>query len=142
MNFERLKWGGVRHDQPGYIAMDLREFLRQEPTAPTSNDYEILRSIIKAARAIGPKRRLGDLDKAMAKLLPSNSAERRTLIAILGYAGILVDQSRPSFLERFVPCLERERTPWSKDDWPYPVQWWNGSHGVNETVLLTWFPNI
>lgn len=142
MNFERFKWGGVRHDKPSYIALDLQNFLLQEPAIPTSNDYEILRSIIQVARSIGPKRRLGDLDKALAKMLPSNSSERRTLIGILGYAGILVDQSRPSFLERFVPCAERERTPWHKDDWPYPVQWWDGSHGVNEAALLAWFPNI
>lgn len=142
MNFERFKWGGVRHAYPGYIALDLQNFLLQESSMPTSTDYEILRSIIQTAKSFGPKRRLADLDKALAKTLPSNSAERRTLIGILGYAGILVDQSRPSFLERFVPCMEREWTPWHKDDWPYPVQWWDGSHGVNEAALSAWFPDI
>lgn len=142
MNFERFKWGGVRHYNPAYIALDLQNFAAQEQLAPKSEDYEILRAIIQTAKAIGPKQRLADLDRALGKTLSSNSAERRTLIGILGYAGILVDQSRPSFLKRFVPCLERERTPWHTDDWPYPVQWWDGSHGVNETALSAWFPDI
>lgn len=142
LNFERFKWGGVRHDKPSYIALDLQCFLREESSTPTPHDYDILRSIIHAAKSIGPTYRLADLDKAIAKMLPSNSNERRSLIGILGYAGILIDRSRPSFLSRFVPCSEREQTPWSKDDWPYPVQWWNGSHGVNDTALFEWFPQF
>lgn len=142
MNFERFKWGGVRHDKPSYIAIDLQAFSIQEPSIPSSNDYDILRSIIAEARSIGPGRRLGDLDKAISKTLPSNSAERRTLIGILGYAGILVDQERPSFRDHFVPYVKRERTPWHKDDWPYPVQWWDGSHGVCEQAVFEWFPNL
>lgn len=89
---------------------------------------------------MGPRARLSDLAKALSKLLPSNDAERRTLIGILGYAGILIDPDRPDFWKRFVPADEREQTPYHKDDWPYPVQWWNGSHGVNEAAVADWFP--
>jgi hypothetical protein len=140
LNFERIKWGGVRHAHPRYIALDLQLFAVQEPAVPTKNDYSILRAILGAARSLAPSARLGDLEKAVSKLLPSNSPERRTLIGILGYAGILVDPGRPDFREQFVPATEREHTPWHKDDWPYPVQWWNGSHGVNEAAVAEWFP--
>jgi hypothetical protein len=140
LNFERIKWGGVRHTNPRYIALDLQLFAAQEPAVPTKNDYMVLRAILRAARSMSPAARLGDLEKALSKLLPSNNSERRALIGILGYAGVLVDPGRPDFRGQFVPATEREQTPWHKDDWPYPVQWWNGSHGVNEAAVAEWFP--
>jgi hypothetical protein len=142
MNFERIKWGGVRHDQPEYIAFDLGSFDVAFDIAPQSEDFEILRSILDLAASMPPRARLGDLDKALASILRSNSAERRTLIGILGFAGILVDGSRPDFRQTFVPVDLRERTHWHTDDWPYPVQWWNGSHGVNQSAVSEWFPFI
>jgi hypothetical protein len=142
LNFERIKWGGVRHTYPRYIALDLELLSAQESAAPSRNDISIFASILEAARGMGPRARLSDLAKALSKLLPSNDAERRTLIGILGYAGILIDPDRPDFRERFVPANERERTPYHKDDWPYPVQWWNGSHGVNEAAVADWFPEF
>jgi hypothetical protein len=142
LNFERVKWGGVRHDSPRYIALDLQLFAAQEPAVPTKNDYMIISAILEAAKSMNPSARLSDLEKALSKLLPSNKAERRTLIGILGYAGILVDPGRPDFRHQFVPAAEREQTPWHKDDWPYPVRWWNGSHGVHEAAVAEWFPGI
>lgn len=139
LNFERIKWGGVRHYQPQYIALDLGIFGSTTALVPSNDDLKILRSIFEIAKSMPPKSRLGDLDKALAKAFPSNSAERRTLISIFGYAGILVDPSRPDFRLSFVPCVEREQTPWHKDDWPYPVQWWNGSFGVNQAAAADWF---
>lgn len=140
LNFERIKWGGVRHTHPRYIALDLELFSAQEPIAPSESDVAIFASILESARAMGPKARLTDLAKSLSKLLPSNDAERRTLIGILGYAGILIDPNRPGFREHFVPASEREHTRFHKDDWPYPVQWWSGSHGVNEAAVADWFP--
>lgn len=142
LNFERVKWGGVRHTHPRYIALDLELLSVQEAPAPSGNDIAIFHSILEAARGMGPSARLSDLAKALSKLLPSNDAERRTLIGILGYAGILIDPDRPDFREQFVPASEREQTPFHKDDWPYPVQWWNGSRGVNEAAVADWFPEF
>lgn len=142
LNFERTKWGGVRHPHPHYIALDLQLFAGQEPAVPSKTDFMILGSILEAAKSMSAAARLGDLEKALSKLLPSNKSERRTLIGILGYAGILIDPSRPDFRQQFVPAVERQQTPWYKDDWPYPVQWWDGSHGVNEAAVAEWFPRI
>ncbi|MEW9310056.1 hypothetical protein [Labrys neptuniae] len=142
LSFERIKWGGVRHDNPRYIAFDLEAFAASESVAPKEADYLILRSVLNVAKSMPPTARLGDLERALSKLLPSNNAERRILIGILGYAGILVDPSRPDFRRQFVSSAERERTPWHKDDWPYPVQWWNGSCGVNQAAIDEWFPDL
>ena len=142
LNFERMKWGGVRHLDPQYIAFDLLDFDWQNDITPTDGDYRILHSIFEAATRIGPTGRLSDLNRALSGLLASNSNERRTLIGILGYAGILIDPERPDFRCEFVPDAKREETPWYKDDWPYPVRWWNGSFGVNETAIREWFSDL
>lgn len=142
LNFERVKWGGVRHYDPRYIAFDLQLFAAQKPGTPTAEDFRILAAVLDVANSMPSTARPGDLEKALSKLLPSNSAERRTLIGLLGYAGILVDPTRPNFLHQFVPDVDREPTRWHKDDWPYPVQWWNGSHGVNDVAVAEWFPGI
>jgi hypothetical protein len=142
LSFERVRWGGVRHSQPTYIGFDLATLRKTPRPSAEPRDFAILGSIIDIAGSMPPAARLSDLDKALAKVLPSNSAERRSLIGILGYAGIIIDPSRPDFRQRFVPCGEREQTPWHKDDWPYPVQWWVGSYGVQGAAVADWFPRL
>ena len=140
LNFERIKWGGTRHDQPSYIAFDLQTFETIPTVTPTDEDVRILRLILDIAGSMPAKARPNHLDKALAKIFPSNSAERRTLIAILGFAGVFVDPGRPNFRTQFVPIERRERTPWHTVDWSYPAMWWMGSHGVNQSAVNEWFP--
>ena len=140
LNFERFKWGGVRHSNPLYAAFDLQRFAEIDVPSPTEGDLAILRQTIEAATAMRKPARLSDLAKALAAILPSNDPERRTLIGILGYCGILRDPLRPGYFEGFPPYSRRQHTPWSKDDWPYPVKWWNGSHGTNVKAVADWFP--
>lgn len=142
LNFERLKWGGVRHASPRYIALDLQALAAEGGAVPSDHDWRILRAILQAARTVGAAGRLGDLERALSGLFPSNNSERRTLIGILGYAGILIDPARPDFRRGFVPESMRQHTPWAKDDWPYPVQWWSGPHGVSEAAVDEWFPEL
>lgn len=142
LNFERFKWGGVRHDNPQYIAFDLSVFASCDAVAPSDEDYSILANIFEVIKLMSPGARLADLERGLSKALPSNNAERRTLIGLLGYAGILVDPSRPGSRQHFVASADRERTPWGKDDWPYPVQWWNGSCGLNQSAVDEWFPSL
>jgi hypothetical protein len=142
LNFERFKWGGVRHEDPLYAAFDLELFHQMDVPQPTDGDFAILRQTIEIASSIPKTTRLAELAKALAPIVPSNNAERRTLIGILGLCGILQDPRKPGYYEGFPPYASRERTPWYKDDWPYPVQWWNGAHGVNRKVFEDWFPMI
>jgi hypothetical protein len=140
LNFERFKWGGVRH--PLYAAFDLERFNQADVPDPTDNDLAILRQIVQIAASMPKSARLADLAKALAPTLPSNDAERRTLIGILGFCGILRDPQKPGYREGFPPYSVREETPWHKDDWPYPVQWWDGSQGVSSEAIRDWFPMI
>lgn len=142
LNFERIKWGGVRHAYPAYIAFDLERLASTPLPEIEPDDLACLRDVLDVAKALPAKARLKDLDKALAKVLPSSSPERRGLIGILGYAGILVNPSKPDFRQDYVAADARERTPFHTDDWPYPVQWWTAACGVNEEAVRDWFPEM
>jgi len=106
----------------------------------TAEDWQIMRRIVSAVREMPPTARLSDLVKRFATVFSSNVDERRMLIQILGYCGILADPNRPNFFEGFPRVHERKETPWVKDDWSYPVCWWRGSMAISQKALSYWFP--
>lgn len=140
LNFERFKWGGVRHSDPLYAAFDLERFAGIDLPSPTDEDLAIFRRTIQTAACMPARAKLSDLVKALAPILPSNNPDRRTLIGIFGYCGILRDPVKSGYFEGFPRYSCRQHTPWHKDDWPYPVQWWNGSHGISVEAVADWFP--
>lgn len=142
LNFERLKWGGVRHLSPIYMAFDLEQFSKTDVDEPTPSDFEIFNAIIQTAKSLDEKARPRDLEKALSKTVNSNVSEREQLIEILGFCGILQPQKHKGFFESFVNRNEREVPSVSKIDWSYPISWWRGSDRVNDDALAYFFPQI
>lgn len=140
LNFERFKWGGVRHKSPLYAWFDLERFATLDCPRPTLSDEDCLAEILTLASSLPPEARLSHLVRAIAPTFKSNTDERSVLISILGYAGVLQPKSKPSFFSAYVNESNREQTPWSKDDWPFPVQWWRGADGVAWETAYYWFP--
>lgn len=139
LNFERHKWAGVRHEQPHYIAFDLERFAVEKPHE-LATDYaawlDALRACVGSVPADG---KLLELVRSIKPMMSGNEAQRRAAISILGFSGLLRIPGRPGFLNAFTPVFEREQTPWSKDDWPYPVRWWRGGAGIDEAAVDFWF---
>jgi hypothetical protein len=142
LNFERYKWGGVRHLDPLYIALDLELFAATEKLLPTVEDIEILKRIIEAARRLNADAKVRDLEKALATIIKSNKEEREILIQILSYCGILQPREQAGFFSSFVNDVDRSLPPVSKIDWDYPVCWWRGKDGVNDESLQYYFPQL
>lgn len=140
LNFERCKWGGVRHTDPLYAAFDLTQFTKFESEAATDADEATLSGVIDAAATLPGDGRPGDLEKALASAIKSNKNERRVLIEILAYCGILQPTSHRGYFSGFPPQTERPLPPVHKIDWTYPVAWWRGSHGVCRAALDHYFP--
>ncbi len=139
LNFERFKWGGVRHDQVAYAALDLRLFL-QEPTAqPVAEDVRIFQNLIDTIRAVPVETTSAGLQAHFAKSLKSNKAERDILVGLLGFCGILGTHDHPGYSDTFVPSCERHLPDRRFVDMSYPACWWGASSGVNETKLKEYF---
>jgi hypothetical protein len=139
MNFERHKWGGVRHESPEYAAFDLEQFSRITKPTPSSDDIALFHKIITVARESEPMSRARDLEKRLAVIVDSNIHEREVLIQILGYCGILQPDSLPSYFQGFVNYEDRTSPPVNKIDWTYPICWWRGKDGVNQKALEYYF---
>lgn len=139
-NFERLRWGGVRHNDVDYNEFDLDRALVEPADTPTDADSAALRAMLQRAGAMPAGARPGDLEKELRGVLPSNTNERRTLLAILGYCGVLQPAGRTGFFGDFTPRIGRDPPLTGKsNDWEYPVSWWRGSDGVNEDAARYWF---
>lgn len=139
LSFERHKWGGVRHDDPVYIAFDLERFQAEADATPSAGDQAILAAILASVESMPVGARLADLVKAIRIAVGGNVHQRRALIGLLGFAAILAIPGRTGYLREFTPVDQREDTPWYKDDWPYPARWWRGGHGVDREAVAFWF---
>jgi len=139
LNFERHKWGGVRHDKPAYIAFDLERFIAESAETSTDCDREKLDRLLATVESVQVGAKLSELVRALKSVVPGNDAQRRTVVAILGYAGIVQIADRPGFLRSFTRVADREETPWYKDDWPYPIRWWRGGQGIDAEAVRFWF---
>lgn len=142
LNFERHKWGGVRHDHPDYIAFDLEQFSKLAPIKPKHEDVQIMRQILEIIERSEAEARPRDIERQLASIFPSNKAEREVLITILAYCGILQPTDQPGFYEGFVPYYERTIPPANKIDWSYPICWWRGADRINREAYEFYFPQV
>lgn len=142
LNFERYKWGGVRHDQPLYAAFDLEQFLRCERPGPVEADLAIFRGLLRAIEAVPGETTAPQLQAKLGKLLPSNKAERDVLIGILGYCGILRTPGHPGYPDRFIPMCERQVPPHRNVEMAYPACWWRGRDGIDRDAVRAYFPAL
>lgn len=131
-NFERYKWGGVRHIEPEYALFDLEQFLRLPKVTPTDADWGILKSILHAMEELPPSKKAGAYREQIAKkkLLKSNKSEVEVLLDILGICGVLSGKDTPCYCDRFVDVWKRSPLEHT-NDYAYPVNWWRVSDGVN-----------
>ncbi len=139
MNFERHKWGGVRHDHVEYAVLDLEQFLGAGAPKPTQQDFEIFQTVVGAISAAQPSVTSATLQSHFASALKSNKAERDTIIAILGFCGILATPEHPGYSDAFVPARERHLPDRHFVDMEYPACWWSGRIGVNQSKLREYF---
>lgn len=133
LNFERYKWGGVRHTKPEYALFDLEQFLRLPKVTPTNADRTILKSILKSMQELAPSKKAGAYREIITKkkILKSNKSEVEVLLNILGICGILSSKDAPCYCDEFVDVHHRSPIE-NTNDYAYPVNRWHVSDGVNE----------
>lgn len=142
LNFERFKWGGVRHTRPLYASLDLELFQKLPADNPTSADVAVFRGLIKAIESTPASTTSAVLQKHITGVFRSNKEERDTVVEILGYCGILANGEHPGFTHGFVDWSDRELPPRRFVDMAYPACWWQGSDGINEEALGLWFGHL
>jgi len=139
MNFEKIKWGGVRLTHLEYIKFDLDEFKRIETPNPEKSDFDILNNIKETILSSYEDDRPRQLEKRLAKVFKSNANERENILNIFGICGILETENQKGFFNNFINVNEREDRPVNKTDWSYPVDWWQGKFGINQEAWKYYF---
>ncbi len=142
LNFERHKWGGVRHGRLLYAWFDLSRFNSLGRIAPTEEDRAIMQNILEAAANLPDKARPIELAKSLSGLFKSNNAERRVLIEILSICGVLQPRNESGYFGEFTFEVDQRQPDEHKNDWNYPAVWWRGSDGVNATAVAHYFPEL
>jgi hypothetical protein len=112
LNFERIKWGGVRHGDVLYTYFDLKQFVNVDIPDPTDQDIYCFKKILETIDSSEPTDYPGTLEKRLAAVLKSSKAERQVLIEILASIGLL----RPRGYDRPVK---------GRNDWVF-VEYWRG----------------
>jgi hypothetical protein len=98
--------------------------------------------ILEKVSELTPGAPPGDAEKALKDVISSNPAERRILIQILGYSGIMIPRNLTTYWRDYPKYFERKDPPNSKNDWSYPVAWWRGADGINMDAVKFWFPEF
>jgi hypothetical protein len=125
LNFERIKWGGIRHGQLDYTLFDLQQLLATDIPEPTAEDVSIFKSILSVIENSQPGDHPGKLEKNLQHSLKSTKDERKILIEILACIEILQPQNydRPSH---------------GKSDWRFAA-YWRGEDKYNKTAVQKYF---
>lgn len=127
LNFERIKWGGVRHGDLLYMLFDLEQFIKEPIPEPTQTDIAIFKHILHAAGSC----KQGDYPSVLRDKLKdipnfkSNKAERAVIIEILACIGVLKPKSY-------------QRPTAGKHDWRF-VEYWRGEDGYDWEIVRTYF---
>lgn len=127
LNFERLKWGGVRHGEILYTYFDLREFCKENIPEPNEIDISIFKEILKVIETSQPDDYPSALANRLSEVLKSNKNERETLIEILASIGVL----KPNSYDRPIR---------GKSDWVY-VEYWRGEDKYCNEIVDEYFGN-
>ena len=133
LNFERYKWGGVRHTDPKFAMFDLEQFLLLPKVSPNDEDIRILREILFCVSELKPGDKVGALQKTITskKIFSSNKSEIQILLDILGICGVLSSSEHPCYADKFAPCDGSRDPIESKNDYLYPVNRWYAGDGIN-----------
>jgi hypothetical protein len=142
LNFERFKWGGVRHYFPTYAMLDLELLAKSDPPEPGSIDIQIFREIIHTIEGLPSGVTAAALQGKLGTIFKSNKAERDTLVGILGYCGVLSKPGLPDFAQHFVSPAQRELPDHHYVDMPYPACWWRSEYGIDSARLKEYFGHI
>lgn len=127
LNFERIKWGGIRHGDLIYTLFDLEQFAKEQITEPTKDDIEIFKGILSVVDSCQP----GDYPSVLRDRikdvpnLKSSKDERSIIIEILACIEVLKPASY-------------NRPTSSKNDWTY-AEFWRGEDKYNQDAVDKYF---
>jgi hypothetical protein len=125
LNFERIKWSGVRHSDLLYNYLDLKLFEQEVISEPTELDIQTFKGILKCINDSEIGEYPGKLRDRLKDVMKGSKNERHTIMEILGCCEILKPQSY-------------ERPTTGRHDWAF-VEYWRGEDKFNKSIVDDYF---
>lgn len=110
LNFERIKWGGVRHINGLYNWLDLTLLSKENITPPTKQDIQTMQFILDVIRDSEMEETPSKLRDRLKEVMNVSKNERHSIIELLACADIL----KP---------LHSDRKEHWKHDWTFALHW-------------------
>ncbi|MFN8288224.1 MAG: hypothetical protein U0V74_15825 [Chitinophagales bacterium] len=125
LNFERLKWGGVRHFIGVYNYLDLLLFKNEQIPEPTENDKGLMKTLLETIDNAEGDCTPARLRAKLKDIIPGSKQELHLLIEIMACAEIL-KANTPG------------RPLTGKADWFFAIDW-RGEDKYNRAALQNYF---
>lgn len=137
LNFERIKWGGVRQTSIVYAAFNLEQLAKLQIPTPLEEDFYIFNKLVETILLSDTKDRASQLEKNISGIFKSNKEERQVLLEILGVSGILENSNYKGFFDSYIP--KSQQITRGISEWEYPINWWKGIDGINKKAFDFYF---
>jgi hypothetical protein len=125
LNFERIKWSGVRHSDLLYNYLDLKLFDQEIISKPTDLDIQVFRDILNCINDSKTGDYPGKLRDRLKDVMKGSKDQRHTIMEILGCCDILEPKSY-------------DRPTTGRHDWAF-VEYWRGEDKYNESIVNDYF---
>lgn len=125
LNFERIKWSGVRHSDLLYNYLDLKLFDKEIISEPTDLDIQVFRDILNCINDSKTGDYPGKLRDRLKDVMKGSKDQRHTIMEILGCCDILEPKSY-------------DRPTTGRHDWAF-VEYWRGEDKYNESIVNDYF---
>jgi hypothetical protein len=125
LNFERIKWSGVRHSDLLYNYFDLRLFKQETISKPTESDIQIFKDILECISESETGEYPGKLRDRLKDVMKGSKDERHTFLEILGCCEILEPKNY-------------DRPTTGRNDWTF-VEYWRGEDNFNKKLIDKYF---
>ena len=137
LNFERYKWGGVRHDNLSYAKFDLEEFLKLPKVIPNEEDIRLLCSVLEIVKKLPLKSKAGKYIKQICteKNLKTNKSEITIMLGILAICDVFNSSNAKGYLHCFTPADGSRDPSEHTNDISFPLNHWHVSDGINTAAL-------
>ena len=125
LNFERIKWAGVRHGDLLYNFLDLTLLQKEEIPQPTEEDISIFKNILDCINLAPPGEYPSKLRDRLKLVMKGSKDERHTIMEILACCEILQPQ-------------DYDRPIKGRHDWTF-VEFWRGEDKFQQKMVDFYF---
>lgn len=137
-NLVRYTVGSSSAGSPEELYFFLREHNKSVPSSPRS--IIVFKSILDLLRGSVPEDTPLTLERKIRDLpgIDMTKELSRGLVDLFGQIGVLETPDHKGFIYSYT-YIGRAPKKSRSTDWSYPVDFWNGSYGVNEEAVDFWF---